>query len=200
MNGTTRWWWLRHAAIDDAPRAIHGRDDVAADLTDTAALAALAAHLPEGALWLTSGLRRARETAEALSRRLTPPLGTIDAFAEQDFGLWEGRRWEEIEADTANVFWSDPTGNRPPEGESFVVMTARVQAAIATVGRENRGRDIVVVAHAGPIRAALSLALSLAPKSALSLRIDPLSLTRIDAVDGNGETSWRVGGVNLMPG
>jgi alpha-ribazole phosphatase len=46
--------------------------------------------------------------------------------------------------------------------------------------------------HSGTIRAALAIALDLAPEGALRFVIDPLSLTRIDRLD-NG---WRVGVVN----
>ena len=62
---------------------------------------------------------------------------------------------------------------RPPGGESFIDMLARVGAAIDRI----EGPEILVVAHAGPIRAALAKALDLTPAGALSLCIDPLSLT-----------------------
>ncbi len=52
--------------------------------------------------------------------------------------------------------------------------------------------DVVVVAHSGTIRAALAIALALAPEHALRFAIDPLSLTRIDRLP-NG---WRVVCVN----
>jgi alpha-ribazole phosphatase len=42
------------------------------------------------------------------------------------------------------------------------------------------------------VRAALAIALGIVPESALRFKIDPLSLTRIDRVDGD----WRVVCVN----
>jgi alpha-ribazole phosphatase len=53
-------------------------------------------------------------------------------------------------------------------------------------------RDVVLVVHAGTVRAALAIALDLAPEPALRFVIDPLSLTRIDRI----ADSWRVVGVN----
>jgi alpha-ribazole phosphatase len=50
----------------------------------------------------------------------------------------------------------------------------------------------VIVAHSGTVRAALAIALGIAPDGALRFKIDPLSLTRIDRL----ETGWRVVCVN----
>jgi alpha-ribazole phosphatase len=72
-------------------------------------------------------------------------------------------------------------------------MMARVRAAVTEMTRHFEGRDVIAVAHAGTIRAALAVALDLSPHAALSFVIDPLSLTRLDAI-GDG---WRVGGVNM---
>ena len=52
--------------------------------------------------------------------------------------------------------------------------------------------DAVIVAHSGTVRAALTIALGIAPESALRFRVDPLSLTRIDRV----ESYWSVLCVN----
>ena len=76
-------------------------------------------------------------------------------------------------------------------------MADRVWEQIDILNKTHNGRNIVAVAHAGTIRAALGLALDLKPKSALSLIIDPLSLSRIDAFAGTEEVAWRVLGVNL---
>jgi alpha-ribazole phosphatase len=51
------------------------------------------------------------------------------------------------------------------------------------------------VSHGGPIRAALALALDLSPAAALRFAIEPLSVTRIEAV-GSG---WRVMSVGAAP-
>jgi alpha-ribazole phosphatase len=51
---------------------------------------------------------------------------------------------------------------------------------------------VILVVHSGTIRAALAVALDCSAESALRFVVDPLSLTRIDRLDG----SWRVGAVN----
>jgi len=72
-------------------------------------------------------------------------------------------------------------------------MAARVCAALDRLG-EGRAGDLVVVAHMGPILAALARAADLAPARALAFRIAPLSLTRLDRLPGG---LWRIEGVNL---
>jgi alpha-ribazole phosphatase len=54
--------------------------------------------------------------------------------------------------------------------------------------------DAVLIVHSGTIRAALAVALDIAPESALRFAIDPLSVTRIDRLD-NG---WRIVAVNRV--
>ena len=66
MSRVTRWWWIRHAPVAAPAGRLYGRSDVAADFSDTDSLAALAAALPDRAIWLASPLQRATKTAEAL--------------------------------------------------------------------------------------------------------------------------------------
>ena len=77
-------------------------------------------------------------------------------------------------------------------------------AAVDRLSGEHAGRDIVVVAHGGSIRAAVALALDLDPEKALALTVDNCSLTRLDHIAGaagshaaDGAHSWRVGQLNL---
>lgn len=196
MSLVTRWWWIRHAPSRAPAGRLNGRGDVAADLSDIETIARLAEALPGGAMWLVSPLRRAVETAEAL---LASGAAAGDAlvlepdFMEQDFGDWEGRAYDEIDS----AFWRDPASNRPPGGESFVDVAARVAGAITRWGGQARGRDVVAVAHAGVVRAALAQARGCSPAEALGLAVDAPSLTRLDC-DAGG--AWRVVGANQMSG
>lgn len=196
-EGVVHWWWIRHAPSASAPNIIHGRDDVAADLSDTDSLAWLAALLPSGPV-VTSGLARAMQTAEAL-KRLNPSLSAIPTesdFCEQDFGAWTGRTWDEI-APLAPDFWVDPVTTAPPDGESYAETCRRVLRRVIALSNQRRDGTIVSVAHAGTIRAALALALDLDFAASIRFEIEPLSLTRIDAFVGGPDISWRVHSVNV---
>ncbi len=200
----TRWWWIRHAPVRNHGGRCYGQSDVLADVSDDAAFAALARALPQEALWVTSQLTRTQQTAKAIAaagHSIGEPLVEPD-LAEQNFGLWQGRRYEEIDQDLgeAHKFWIAPAHHAPPEGESFLDVIARAGGAIERLTRDHAGQHIVAVAHGGSIRAALQIALDTPPERALAFAIDNLSLTRIDHVDGPGQGGqWRVVSVNLSP-
>lgn len=198
MSGT-RWWWLRHAPVPCPLGRIHGNLDVACDTSEEEGFHALAATLPKNPVLIESGLLRCRQTSgalEAAGMALSPPV-IETALQEQNFGRWQGRSWPELETakdpDLA-AFWSSPATQAPPGGESFADMITRVAQAVDRLSILFEGRDILAVAHAGTIRAALAHALDLDPACALRFVVHPLSLTRIDA----GGQSWRVESVNVL--
>jgi alpha-ribazole phosphatase len=186
MEGNTFLWLIRHAQVDGVAGTIHA-NDAPADLGDRATLEALRRLLPRDARSYASPARRTVETAHVLG--LDPEL--VGEFGEQDFGVWTGRRHDELAASGGDVyaqFWNDPAHARPPGGESFEDQVARVRLGLARIG----AGPATLVVHSGTIRAALCIALDLAPRAALRFVIDPLSLTRIDRL----ATGWRVASVN----
>tara|TARA_B100000315_G_scaffold218026_1_gene219042 strand:- start:3328 stop:3912 length:585 start_codon:yes stop_codon:yes gene_type:complete len=192
---TTRWWWVRHAPSAGSPGIIHGQDEVDADLSDQVAIDARRLSLPEDAVWLTSGLNRTVQTAAALGGK---DCRAVPGLMEQNFGEWNGKAWDTMDKAEARAFWEDYTTQAPPGGESVVHLMDRVSDAVADLTLEYQGRDIIAVAHAGSIRSAVAVALNLFAKSALSVQIDTLSLTRIDCLyDEDDGPSWRVMGLNL---
>ena len=186
MSAETHLWLIRHAPVDGPRGVIHG-PDAPANVSDAAAFAALKARLPVSALVVCSPARRTFETALALG---LDPLGQV-LFREQDFGAWTGRRHNDLIAelgDAYRAFWNSPASNSPPGGESFVDQIGRTVDGLASLP----AGDVVLVVHSGTIRAVLAIALDLSPDAALRFVVDPLSLTRIDRLEGG----WRVVAVN----
>jgi alpha-ribazole phosphatase len=209
-QASTRFWWVRHAAVPHGGR-IYGQTDLSCDCSDAAMFAGLAEQLPQGAVWVTSTLRRTHETAAAIVRagftgpERIPGPGAIALadLAEQHFGAWQGLSYEELRhlrASDFHRFWHAPAHIAAPGGESFLTVIARVSRAVHRLVAEYTGRDIIAVAHGGTIRAALALALNLEPEAALAFTIENCSLTRIDHIDGPGQGhGWRVVTVNRTP-
>jgi alpha-ribazole phosphatase len=186
MGVASHLWLIRHALVDGPRGVIHGLD-APADLSDVASFAALKARLPAKAFVVCSPARRTLETARALG--LDPR--EAPAFAEQDFGAWTGRDHDDLVVEFGDAyrdFWKSPASNKPPGGESFVDQIDRTASGLVALP----AGDVVLVVHSGTIRAALVIALDLAPDSALRFVIDPLSLTRIDRL----AEGWRVVAVN----
>lgn len=208
MSMDTRWFWVRHAPVPGPVGAIHGQNDVDCDAANVAAIGACAALLPTDAVLVTSPLLRARQTLAAIlaGRDVPPPPPIVEPrFAEQHFGRWQGRTWNEIAAFDAEAhawFWRDPTANAPPGGESFAQQIERTEAGIAALTAQMAGRDIVCVAHGGTIRAAVACALGLSPAAAMAVVVDPLSLTRLDCLEGGvlrgHGGQWRISCINVV--
>lgn len=209
----TRWWWVRHAPVVNAHlKQLSGQSDVHADVSDAAAFIALARHLPQGAMWVTSHLTRCKQTADTLAQAGAdvPTDRTIEPdLAEQAFGDWTGLTWDQIgDRPDAQAFWDAPGDVAPPNAqtglasESFADVCRRTAARIEALTHHWAGRDIVCVAHAGSIRAAIAMALGLTPAQALALDIKNLGLTRLDHVQSGVRVKrgghWRVVGVNQV--
>lgn len=178
MRKDTGLWLIRHAPALGGGR-LSGRRDVAADCSDPAAFAVLRARLPEGAHRLRSPALRCVQSAEAL---WPGPWAEEARLWEQDFGAWEGQAFADL-PDLGPLGRADLAAHRPPQGESFLDLCARCAPVFDELG--NLGGEVVVLAHAGTIRAALAFALGVTAP-ALAFDIAPLSLTRIRLfADGN---------------
>ena len=199
----TRWWWIRHAPVVGHGGRIYGQDDHDSDCGNAALFAILGPSLPADALWFTTPLKRTKQTASALLAAGAPAPAALreePAFLEQHFGDWQGLTHDELQARRDGVwhrFWHAPASETPPGGESFADVVSRVGSAVRRIGAAEAGRDIVVVAHGGSIRAALAHALSINADRALGFAIDNCSLTRLDHFPS--DDAWRVGAVNFLP-
>ncbi|MDK3072176.1 histidine phosphatase family protein [Sedimentitalea sp. JM2-8] len=191
----TRLHLVRHGPTH--AKSMVGWSDLPADLSDTAQLDRLSLLLPRPALVVSSDLRRAAATADAIAgnRRRLP---NDPALREINFGAWELRRFAEIEAEDPErirAYWDTPGDVRPPGGESWNEVCARVDAAVDRLIAAHDGQDIVIVAHFGAILTQVQRALRLPAADAFSHRIDNLSVTELSLYpDG-----WRVAGINRLP-
>jgi len=108
-----------------------------------------------GALW-SSPLRRARETADAVSARIGLEPREDARLMETDAGDWTDRTFVDVQAEAPAEFERfvalDPTFAFP-RGESFAAQKLRVEAALADV-REGP-LPALVVCHGVVIRLAI---------------------------------------------
>ena len=116
---------------------------------------------------LTSPLQRCRQTAEEIQRvlfdggiRLPEPI-VVEALHEINLGEWEGKRVQEIREHFPEVY--EARGRalgtyHTPGGERFLEAGVRFQKAIeACLPDMEESEILLIVAHAGVIRAYLSL-------------------------------------------
>ena len=189
----TQFWWVRHGPTHK--KAAIGWSDPPADLSDTALLDRLSAHLPDDALVVSSDLHRAAATADAIqgTRQRLPHLSDI---REMNYGAWEGLDFDAIsilDPELSRQFWTTPGDVAPPGGESWNTLSARIRNAVDTLSGQHE--NIIAVAHFGTILAALQIAGGFDAKHAFTFKIDNLSVTRLDRLD----SGWRIHGVNHTP-
>ena len=131
---------------------------------------------------VSSPLKRALQTAEAVAAATGVKVVVDEGLRETDFGAWEGHTFAEIQRrwpDLLTAWLADPAV-APPGGESFEQAARRVEAAVGRIVARYPGRAILVVSHVTPIKTILRLAL-LAPPAALHrMHLDIACLSVVD--------------------
>ncbi|WP_164659480.1 histidine phosphatase family protein [Tropicibacter sp. Alg240-R139] len=192
---TTRLHMVRHGPTH--AKTMVGWSDLPADLSDTAAIARLSNHLPHQAIVISSDLSRAADTASAIQGNRTRLPHRSD-LREINFGEWELRRFAEIDAEDPaliRAYWETPGDVRPPNGESWNEVCARVNAAIDALIAQHSGNDLIIVAHFGVILTQVQRALRLDAEQAFGHKIDNLSITELT----HHAQGWDVARINHLP-
>lgn len=180
----TTWHWVRHGPTHQ--KTFTGWRDVAAELSDSAAIARLSAHLPEEALVISSDLTRSVDTASALQAHRTR-LPHDPALREFHFGSWDGVHFSQVAARhdaLSRAYWEAPGPHTPPGGESWDMSAARVAMAVGRISARYPQAHIVAVAHFGVILTQVQAVLGITATEVLAHKIDPLSVTTLVPATG----------------
>jgi ribonuclease H / adenosylcobalamin/alpha-ribazole phosphatase len=177
---------LRHGQTAlSAERRFAGRGDI--PLTEKGKRQAAAAASRLGALGgidvvVSSPLRRARRTAEAVAEATGAPLVIEDDLVEADFGKWEGLSFAEASAQSpeAMTAWLGSADVAPPGGESFADAGRRVLGALDRLLALHKNRRLVLVSHVTPIKTLLCRALLAPPAALFRIHLDVASLSEVD--------------------
>lgn len=123
------------------------------DLDDTGLAQAAGLHAalpPDIDVLLSSPLRRARQTAEAIAVARALPLGLAAEFRERGAGVLEGLTLPEVQVRHPDLWarrvlrqWQEG----PPGGESIRDVFHRVGRGLDALRRAHAGRCVVLVAH-----------------------------------------------------
>ncbi|MGD2119301.1 MAG: histidine phosphatase family protein [Chromatiales bacterium] len=108
---------------------------------------------------LSSPMSRCREFAEAVADKFQIDLQIDERLKEVGFGEWEGKTAEQLlqqDADIFKRFYFDPVKHRPAGAEVLQEFRQRVDAALQAALQNFPQQRILLVAHAGVIRAAIA--------------------------------------------
>ncbi|HYJ68700.1 MAG TPA: bifunctional RNase H/acid phosphatase [Nocardioidaceae bacterium] len=127
----------------------------------------------------SSPLRRCRETAEIVGKRLGISIGVDDDLVETDFGEWDGRTYPEVQERWPDEFtaWIGSTAVAPPGGEPIDRVAERAGGALHRLIDKYPGQTVVVVSHVTPMKMILRETLQ-APMDVIHhLHVAPASLS-----------------------
>ena len=131
---------------------------------------------------VTSPLQRCHAFATALGERHQLPVQNEVRFAEVGFGEWEDKTRAELEQlvpGQVGRFLRDPLIHRPPGAEPLDVFIARVHAGFDALLAACAGQSVLVVAHAGVIRAIMASVLEIPPAAMYRINVANAGITEI---------------------
>ncbi|GAA4663333.1 histidine phosphatase family protein [Kineococcus glutinatus] len=187
VRGATTVLLVRHGATaHTAERRLSGCTGADPELSVTGRRQAelLAAALRERGgvdVLLTSPVRRARQTAEAVAGALGLPLGVEDDLREIDFGSWEGLTEAEVERGWPGALpaWRQDAAAVAPGGESVLQVAARVAGVRERLLAAHEGATIAVVSHMYPVKLWITDALQVPPQVVQRMHVDPTGVAEI---------------------
>lgn len=134
----------------------------------------------------SSDLQRARDTCQEI-KRYHPKTEAryVKDIREKNFGVWEGRTFDEIEAhlERRGIAWSDW---KPYKGESSDQKTERVRIFFNKMLQDHTGDSVLWVTHGGVIHSVLYHILGLSHENKETSQITNTAVSMIE-VDGNGK-------------
>lgn len=127
---------------------------------------------------ISSPLLRCVEFAQHLKAQSNTPLKIDPNWQEINFGDWEGKTAEQINSEELMQFYQDPINNTPNNAETLTNFISRLNQAWESLLKEQTGKHILVICHAGVIRCLFNLFLDLPANKIFNIQLDHASLTR----------------------
>ena len=107
---------------------------------------------------------------------------------EVGFGAWEGRTPEDILRDRPDeyaAFYKDPVNNRPSGAEPLPDFYQRVIRSFERIQKDYQGQQLLLVTHAGVIRAVMTCIMQAPLASMYRLGIGYAGFCRVRISDKN---------------
>ncbi len=135
---------------------------------------------------VSSPLLRCLEFAHELGTQRGLAVEVEPRFCEIGMGAWEGRYHDEIEAANPGVLQRhalDPINHLPAGGEPVPAFCQRIAAGWQQLEQRYAGQHVLVICHAGVIRAALALHLDMPMAAMYRIHVPSASLARVTVQD-----------------
>ena len=131
---------------------------------------------------LTSPLARCADFARRLGEERRIPVRILDDLREIGFGAWEGMTKEQLlenRPEEFRRFYDDPIAYPPEKAEKVEDFFNRISIIYDYFLNNFIGKNVLVVAHAGVIRAALMHAIGAGPGQMYNIEIRNGMVSRV---------------------
>jgi alpha-ribazole phosphatase len=169
---------IRHTKTDTENGLCYGHSDVALAESFIGETQRIREKLPEllsDCLIISSPLKR----CVALAQSFCWPFETDGRLQEVNFGDWENQRFDDIDADMLKNWTENFVTMSPPNGENFNDLCRRAGNFWDELLAKKPARQVLLITHAGVIRALLAHVLQLPPANAFKFRVDVGSVHKL---------------------
>ncbi len=173
---------IRHTKTDTVNGLCYGRSDVplAESFADEAyRIREKLPTLSADCRIISSPLARCLRLAEIFDR----PIETDERLQEIHFGTWENQRFEDIDAGHLKKWTENFVTMPPPNGESFTDLCRRTGNFWDELVEIKPTEQILLITHAGVIRALFAHILQIPPANAFKFCVDVGSVHKLQHIN-----------------
>jgi len=137
---------------------------------------------------VSSPMQRCSAFANEVASKHGLTVSIDDRLKEVGFGEWEGKMPEQLQQqrlDEYTAFYADPVNNRPAGAEDLEIFISRVVDAWNDISQRYAGQHVLVVAHAGVMRAIIAHVLLSEPAGLYRIKVENAGISRI-RISGRG--------------
>lgn len=140
---------------------------------------------------LSSSLSRCAAFAQHYAEKQMMNLQISDSWRECHFGDWDGKTYQSLYQQypqAVSDFFINPDKNTPPNGESLIDFSQRIERTINLLLEQYAGKRIGVITHAGVIRTIVAWCLKMDYTSGVQFRrfaVGYASITHISVYHGD---------------
>lgn len=111
------------------------------------------------------------QRCKLLAKTFNIPYTTDPRLKEMDFGDWELQPWDAIPASQLDPWMNDFVTTQVPNGESYIMLQKRILDFYNSIHIDSEEK-ILVVTHAGPMRALLAHTQQIELKDSFTIKIE----------------------------
>lgn len=173
---------IRHTKTATLKGLCYGQSDVALADTFPQEAQLIRDKLPElqpDCLIISSPLTRCIKLAETFGKSVI----IDDRLLEVNFGDWDNQLFDDINAEQLKQWTENFVMQSPPNGECFNDLCERIRSFWDELILECTTNQVMVITHAGVIRALLTVILQLPPANAFKFAVDVGSIHNLSHIN-----------------